>query len=139
MNGSAKSFALASSWPNAAGALLAGRAHATTRKKSMAARRICARTDSGTRALFHARRREHSRAARAACIGRWSMTQLQPRLPSSTAVTAPLFDSVFLGGFECSCQKRENGQRLDMISATRHDELVELDYERLRAAGMTGA
>jgi len=49
----------------------------------------------------------------------------------------PLFDDVFLGGFECSCQKLADGRRLDMLTRTRHDELARADYERLRAAGMT--
>ncbi len=54
------------------------------------------------------------------------------------AITAPpLFESVFLGGFECSCQKRADGRRLDMLASTRHDELVAEDYTRLRNAGMT--
>jgi len=59
--------------------------------------------------------------------------------PSYSSRRAPLFESVFLGGFECSCQKLADGRRLDMIAATRHDELAERDYARLRAAGMTAA
>lgn len=53
------------------------------------------------------------------------------------ARAAPLFDGVFLGGFECSCQKLDDGRRLDMLASTRHDELVEDDYVRLRNVGMT--
>lgn len=50
---------------------------------------------------------------------------------------APLFEGVFLGGFECSCSRLEDGRRLDLLASTRHAELVELDYARLRALGMT--
>jgi hypothetical protein len=49
----------------------------------------------------------------------------------------PLFDGVFLGGFECSCQKLADGSRLDLLASTRHDELAAADYARLRAVGMT--
>ena len=58
-----------------------------------------------------------------------------PRCP--TASRAPLFEGVFLGGFECSCQKLANGRRLDMLSTTRHDELADRDYALLRSVGMT--
>lgn len=53
------------------------------------------------------------------------------------SATEPLFEGVFLGGFECSCQKLADGRRLDMLSTTRHDELAGADYERLRHIGMT--
>jgi hypothetical protein len=49
----------------------------------------------------------------------------------------PLFDGIFLGGFECSCHKLQNGHRLDLHASTRHDELVAADYARLRSVGMT--
>jgi hypothetical protein len=44
---------------------------------------------------------------------------------------------VLLGGFECSCQKLTDGRRLDLIASTRHDELAEHDYARLRSVGIT--
>src|SRR4051812_48308891 len=50
---------------------------------------------------------------------------------------SPLFHGVFLGGFECSCQRLESGRRLDMLRSTRHDEFAQADYERLRNIGMT--
>ena len=50
--------------------------------------------------------------------------------------TAALFDSVFLGGFECSCQRLEDGRRLDLIARTRHDVFAKKDYERLRELGI---
>lgn len=50
---------------------------------------------------------------------------------------SPLFADVFLGGFECSCQKLEDGQRIDMLASTGHREHVDADYARLRSVGMT--
>ncbi len=47
-----------------------------------------------------------------------------------------LFDSFFLAGFECSSHCRRNGQRLDIIHATRHDELAEQDYRAVKQFGM---
>ena len=40
-----------------------------------------------------------------------------------------LFDSYFLGGFECSTQRRPQGQRLDLLAATGHDRAVVQDYQ----------
>jgi beta-glucosidase/6-phospho-beta-glucosidase/beta-galactosidase len=42
-----------------------------------------------------------------------------------------LFESFFLGGFECSTHYLENGKRLDEVAATRHDRFVREDYFRL--------
>ena len=39
-----------------------------------------------------------------------------------------LFDSYFLGGFECSTHRRRDGRRLDLIAATGHDQAVAQDY-----------
>lgn len=50
-----------------------------------------------------------------------------------------LFDSFFMGGFECSTHRLKSGRRLDVIAATRHDELAERDYERMVAAGLRTA
>jgi hypothetical protein len=50
---------------------------------------------------------------------------------------SPLFDSFFLAGFECSDHRLDNGRRLDLLASTRHDELVESDYARLRALDMS--
>lgn len=49
----------------------------------------------------------------------------------------PLFRGFFLGGFECSCQKLQSGRRLDLLRSTRHDEFADVDYQRMRAIGMT--
>ncbi|HEY8926488.1 MAG TPA: beta-glucosidase, partial [Polyangia bacterium] len=48
-----------------------------------------------------------------------------------------LFEGFFLGGFECSCQRLEDGRRLDLTASTRHDELAEQDFARVHAAGFT--
>ena len=43
-----------------------------------------------------------------------------------------LFNSFFLGGFECSTHRRGDGRRLDVIAATGHDRLALQDYRQLR-------
>jgi hypothetical protein len=48
-----------------------------------------------------------------------------------------LFEDVFLGGFECSCHRLENGTRLDLAASTRHGEFADADYARVRSVGMT--
>lgn len=50
-----------------------------------------------------------------------------------------LFQSFFLGGFECSTHRLRDGRRLDQIAATRHDELALDDYRRLTAIGIRAA
>ncbi len=59
-------------------------------------------------------------------------------LPDAAARN-PLFESVFLGGFECSSHRLEDGRRLDMTASTRHDLFADQDYARLRAAGICAA
>jgi hypothetical protein len=49
----------------------------------------------------------------------------------------PLFESFFLGGFECSSHLLEDGRRLDLTAATQHDVLAEADFARARGAGLT--
>ena len=51
-------------------------------------------------------------------------------------MAARVFDSFFLGGFECSTHRRRSGQRLDLIRATRHDVLAAQDYAALQAHGI---
>ena len=51
-----------------------------------------------------------------------------------------LFESFFLGGFECSTHRRHtDGKRLDMIAATRHDRFAREDYLRLHEQGIRTA
>jgi len=55
-----------------------------------------------------------------------------------------IFQSFWIGGFECSTHRlprrkalgRFAGQRLDLISSTRHDEFAFEDYSRLQEAGI---
>lgn len=47
-----------------------------------------------------------------------------------------LFQTFFLGGFECSCHRLRSGKRLDLINATGHDRHVRTDYRRLQALGI---
>ena len=46
------------------------------------------------------------------------------------------FQSFFMGGFECSTQRRRDGRRLDIIAQTKHDVFVVEDYQLLARHGM---
>jgi hypothetical protein len=50
--------------------------------------------------------------------------------------TADLFDSFYLGGFECSTHRLATGRRLDLIAKTGHQELARSDYDQLRRFGI---
>jgi len=50
-----------------------------------------------------------------------------------------LFQSFFLGGFECSTHRNMAGCRLDLIAATRHDLLAREDYAQLAECGLLSA
>src|SRR6187402_667334 len=41
----------------------------------------------------------------------------------------------WIAGFECSCHRRSDGRRLDLVAATRHDHFAQPDYSRLRQVG----
>lgn len=47
-----------------------------------------------------------------------------------------IFQSYLMGGFECSTHRNWQGRRIDVIAATRHDELAEADYARMLEIGM---
>ena len=51
-------------------------------------------------------------------------------------MSASPFASFFMGGFECSTQKRRDGRRLDLIAATHHDVRAEIDYASCGQMGM---
>jgi hypothetical protein len=51
----------------------------------------------------------------------------------------PLFPSFWLAGFECSCHRRRDGRRLDLLEATGHDRFAIRDYARLPPLGITTA
>ncbi|HEX5702744.1 MAG TPA: hypothetical protein VFX97_06065 [Pyrinomonadaceae bacterium] len=50
-----------------------------------------------------------------------------------------LFESFFLGGFECSTHRLASGKRLDEIAFTHHDRLAREDYLRLHEQGIAAA
>jgi hypothetical protein len=47
--------------------------------------------------------------------------------------------SFWLGGFECSCHRRRDRRRLDLLAATGHDRFAARDYARLSSLGITAA
>jgi len=47
-----------------------------------------------------------------------------------------LFQSFFLGGFECSTHRRSDGRRLDLLGATGHDRWAAHDYAVLHRHGL---
>ena len=92
---------------------------------------------------FHSRRRILAGTARiAAAFGialaeRPGRILAADRLPRPTDSLVPkLFNSFFLGGFECSTHRRRDGRRLDVIAATQHDLLAEADYRQLSQLGI---
>jgi beta-glucosidase/6-phospho-beta-glucosidase/beta-galactosidase len=66
---------------------------------------------------------------------------------SRSQADSTIFQSFWMGGFECSTHRlprrkslgRFAGQRLDLIASTRHDEFALQDYARLRDAGIRTA
>ena len=66
---------------------------------------------------------------------------------SPSSADSSIFRSFWLGGFECSTHRlprrkamgRFAGQRLDLISATRHDRFAFQDYARLQEVGVRTA
>ena len=49
----------------------------------------------------------------------------------------PLFQSFFLGGFECSTHRLADGRRLDLLAATQHDRFAAQDYRILKEYGIS--
>lgn len=47
------------------------------------------------------------------------------------------FQSFWMGGFECTDQLNITGNRVDLLNVTRHLELLNEDYARLRAFGIS--
>src|SRR6476659_6354433 len=46
------------------------------------------------------------------------------------------FQSFWMAGFECSCQKRRDGRRLDLAATTGHERWAAADYRRLLSLGI---
>lgn len=49
------------------------------------------------------------------------------------------FTSFFLAGFDCSCQRRHDGRRIDLLAGTGHDRFAAADYARLAGVGIRAA
>jgi beta-glucosidase/6-phospho-beta-glucosidase/beta-galactosidase len=47
-----------------------------------------------------------------------------------------LFQSFFVGGFECATHRRADRQRIDVLAVTAHDTHAEEDYRLLQQAGL---
>src|SRR5690349_13091650 len=66
---------------------------------------------------------------------------------SQDSVDSSVFQSFWMGGFECSTHRlprrkalgRFAGQRLDLVASTRHDEFAFEDYTRLQESGIRTA
>lgn len=59
--------------------------------------------------------------------------------PIDSLLGSVLRGSFFLGGFECSNQRRRDGTRLDLMQSTGHLAQCEQDYRLLGQAGIGGA
>ncbi|KTS78025.1 beta-glucosidase [Pseudomonas oryzihabitans] len=46
------------------------------------------------------------------------------------------FQSFFMAGFECSCHRRADGRRLDLLASTAHDRWAAQDYDAVAAQGL---
>lgn len=57
-------------------------------------------------------------------------------LPIPSFGESALFQSFFLGGFECSSHVTRHRGRLDLIAATGHDQHAEVDYSALAGHGI---
>jgi hypothetical protein len=55
---------------------------------------------------------------------------------SSAYAKSTIFDSFFLGGFECSTHRRPDGKRLDLTAGSAHDCTALEDYGRLKQVGL---
>ncbi|MEG4446161.1 beta-glucosidase [Microcoleus sp. AT9_B5] len=54
----------------------------------------------------------------------------------STINYLTMFQSFFMGGFECSTHRVQSGKRLDVTAATGHDKFAAADYQRLQDQGI---
>ena len=50
-----------------------------------------------------------------------------------------MFNSFFIGGFECSTHRGRDGRRHDLIAATQHDQFALEDFKRLKERGISVA
>ena len=81
-------------------------------------------------------RAEPSARSELAASRRLRLASLCPPATRAGGLLEGLFDSYFLGGFECSTHRRRDGRRLDLIAATGHDRAVVLDYRAMLEHGI---
>src|SRR5438105_446761 len=82
------------------------------------------------------------RASRRSTARTATAVRIAARFPPQSAdaiIPESLFQSFFMGGFECSTHRLHSGRRLDLIAATEHDRFALADYERLRSLGLRAA
>jgi beta-glucosidase/6-phospho-beta-glucosidase/beta-galactosidase len=56
--------------------------------------------------------------------------------PGRAYLPSGSFASFFMGGFECSSQRRRDRKRIDLLAATGHDRWAAADYAQLRDLGL---
>lgn len=61
------------------------------------------------------------------------MTLISPgaERPPPTGPQSAIFNSVMMAGYECSTQRRKDGQRLDLLESTGHARWAQTDYQQL--------
>lgn len=57
-------------------------------------------------------------------------------MPNDPLPIRLMFQSFFMGGFECSTHRVQSGKRLDVTAATGHDKFAAADYQRLQEQGI---
>jgi hypothetical protein len=80
----------------------------------------------GERAAKNEDRLHRALDARAGALGTAPVRNSRPRV----------FQSFFIGGFECATHRRRDGRRLDLIRATHHDVNAAADYRMLADHGI---
>jgi quercetin dioxygenase-like cupin family protein len=66
----------------------------------------------------------------------WNTANRAVEDANKSARPGALFDSLFLGGFECANHLTLDGHRMDVIAATQHDRFAADDYARCRSVGI---
>ena len=55
----------------------------------------------------------------------------------TSLLSNPLFESFFIGGFECSSHNLRHGRRLNLLRSTQHYQFASKDFARLRSANIS--
>lgn len=64
------------------------------------------------------------------------MRRLEPDADHPATLPGGVFQSFFMGGFECSSHRRADGRRLDLLASTEHDIRAAADYSLLGRHGI---